>query len=591
MEFRILGPLEVVDGTTVVRVAAGRERRLLLLLLIHSPQPVSLSAIVDALWPDDPPSSAQKIVQNYVLRLRKALGADTIETVADGYALLAASHNIDARVAQEQLARAKEALAEGDARRAAELTDAALALWRAEPLPELRNEPFAQPEIARLTELHLSAIEDGFDAKLAAGGHDALIPELRQHVTLQPLRERPRAQLMLALYRSGRQADALAEYRAARRALAEQGLEPAGRLRDLERAMLNQAPELELAVRTGGDELAEVATIPARPRRTRAVATVAIVAAFAAGLAALTFDRGTGRRSLSSLRADTLAEVNPISGQVERWFPVGKTPTAVAVSPNAVWATSFDDHTVTRVDLRTGRSSVVGGPSTPTAIAAGESGVWVASAFDGTVERLDPGTGSVLAVLHLAPGLTDLAVGAGRVWAGNELHGSLTSIDPGTNEVKTTTTGFEHPAGVAFGARRIWVTEAGARRLDAVDPATGRIRQRVPLQLRPGGIGYGAGAVWVIDPADGAVTRVDAFTGRQQVISVGQVPSRVVIADDRAWISVDREHALVVVDAKTGITLKRLLLARETTRASGHAVTPGGLGASTHEVWLAVQTI
>ena len=591
MEFRILGPLEVVDGTTVLRVAAGRERRLLVLLLIHAPQPVSLRAIVDALWPDDPPSSAQKVVQNYVLRLRKVLGADTIERVAGGYALAAASHSIDSWAAGEHLARAKDALAVGDATRAAELTAAALALWRGDPLADVRDEPFAQPEIARLTELHLSAIEDGFDAALAGGRHDALLPELRQHVTLQPLRERPRAQLMVALYRSGRQADALAEYRAARSALAEQGLEPSGRLRDLERAMLNQALELELAAPTGDDPPAEEATAHARPRWTRGVAAVAIVVALAAGLAALTFDRGASRRALSSLRPDTLAEVNPVTGQVERSFPVGKTPTAVAVSPDAVWATSFDDHTVTRVDLRTGHSAVVGGPSTPTAIAAGEGGVWVASAFDGTVERLDQSTGSALAVLHLAPGLTDLAIGAGRVWAGNELHGSLTSIDPGTNEVKTTTTGFERPAGVAFGARRVWVTEEGARTLDAVDPATGRIMQRLPLQLRPGAIGYGAGAVWVVDPADGAVTRVDAFTGRQQVISVGQVPSRVVIADDRAWISVDREHALVVVDAKTGITLKRLLLARETTRAGGHAVTPGGLGSSTHDVWLAVQTI
>lgn len=589
MEFRILGPLEVVDGTTVVRVAAGHERRLLLLLLIHAPRPVPLSGIVDALWPDDPPSSAQKIVQNYVLRLRKALGADTIETVADGYALAAAPGSIDSWVAGAELRRAKEALTDNDPARAAELTAGALALWRGDPLAEVRDEPFAQPEIARLEELRLSALDDRFDAALAGDAHDALIPELRQHVALHPLRERPRAQLMLALYRSGRQADALAEYQAARSALAEQGLEPTARLRDLERAMLNQAPELELAA------LPNVPTDPLaariRPRRTVAVAAAALVVAIAAILAALAIDHGASDRSVSSLRPDTLAELDPGSGRVERSFPVGKTPTAVAVSPDAVWTTSFDAHTVTRVDLHTGRSTVVGGPSTPTAIAAGESGVWVASAFDGTVERLDPGTGDVLAVLHLTPGLTDLAVGAGRVWAGNELHGSLTSIDPETNAVETTTTGFERPAGVAFGAHRVWVTEEGSRRLDAVDPSTGRIAQRIPLQLRPGAVAYGAGAVWVIDPADGAVTRVDAFTGQQQVVSVGQVPSNIAIADGRAWISVDRDHALVIVDAKSGATEKRLLLAREKTHAGGHAVTPGGLSSSAHEVWLAVQAI
>ncbi|HET9614650.1 MAG TPA: AfsR/SARP family transcriptional regulator, partial [Candidatus Limnocylindrales bacterium] len=246
MEFRILGPLEVVDGTTVVRIAGGHERRLLLLLLIRAPQPVRLAAIVDALWPDDPPSSAQKVIQNYVLRLRKALSADMIATVADGYALVTEPDAVDAWLAAAELRRAKEALAAGDAAGAAALTSAALGRWRGQALADVRDEPFAQPEAARLDELRLAGIEDGYDAALAAGRHTSIIPELRQHTALHPLRERGRAQLMLALYRSGRQADALAEYRGARGALADQGLEPERTLRALEQAILNQAPELEL---------------------------------------------------------------------------------------------------------------------------------------------------------------------------------------------------------------------------------------------------------------------------------------------------------------------------------------------------------
>lgn len=594
MEFRILGPLEVVEGTTAVRIASGHERRLLLLLLLRAPHPVSLSAIIDALWPDDPPPSAQKVVQNYVLRLRKAVGANRIRTVADGYALIVEFDSVDAWVAADGLRRAKDALAAGDAAASSGLTAAAVGLWRGQALADVRDDLFAQPEIARLDELRLTGIEDGFEAALAVGRHQELIPELRQHVAAHPLRERPRAQLMLALYRSGGQADALAEYRSARSALADQGLEPGRGLRDLEQAMLNHAAELELTppARVVGAPPATAKAASPRGRRSwRRAAVVFAALALAALVAAVLVDRDH-YRPISSLRSDTLAELDPATGRVERSFMVGDTPTAVAVSPGAVWTTSFGNRTVTRVDLRTGRPSVIGGPpSTPTSIAAGADAVWVASAFDGTVERLDSGTGSPLAVLHLLPGVTEILVAAARVWAINEPRGSLTAIDVGSNRISTTTTGLDRPAGVAFGAGRIWVTEEGTRRLDAVDPRTGRILSRVPLQLRPGAAAFGAGAVWIVDPSDGAVTRVDVFTGRQQVISVGQVPARIAVSGGRVWVTLDRDHALVLIDGSTGSVLKRLSLAPPSNVPMGTGVTPGGLAASPAAVWLAVQAI
>jgi DNA-binding beta-propeller fold protein YncE len=269
---------------------------------------------------------------------------------------------------------------------------------------------------------------------------------------------------------------------------------------------------------------------------------------------------------------------------------VGKTPTDVAASPTAVWTTNFDDRTVTRLDLRTRREVVVGGVSTPTAIAASPAGVWVISDFDGAVERLEPASGAVLAVLHLPSGLSAVATGAGRVWISNETRGSLSSIDPRTNRVVETLGGFDRPVGVAFGAGRTWITEAGSRRLDAVSPDSGRVALRIPLSLRPGGLAFGANDLWVLDPFDAAVTRVDAFTGSQRVISVGQVPSHIAVQSGRVWVTTDRDHAILVLDASNGALLKRLTLSNAATPAPGSAaITPGGLAAANGAVWLTVQ--
>jgi DNA-binding SARP family transcriptional activator/streptogramin lyase len=590
VQYRILGPLDVVQGDLNVRIAPGRERTLLLLLLINTPAPVSLRRIIDALWPDDPPESAQKIVQNYVLRLRKALGADAIRTTASGYALETPVDAVDATVAAALLERSAQALDSGDADTAGDTATKAVSMWRGDAMYDVREERFAQPEIARLDELHASGLELAFEAALRLGRHEATVGALQQHVLAHPLRERPRRQLMLALYRSGRQADALAVYRDARASFAEQGLEPTKDLRELERAMLNDEVDPAPAALRPEDGTPRPEGRPPRLSRRRRIAAAALAAASAVSLGTVLLLRHGDDRSVSSLTADSLARINPVTGAVELSVPVGKTPTDVAASPTAVWTTNFDDRTVTRLDLRTRREVVVGGVSTPTAIAASPAGVWVISDFDGAVERLEPASGAVLAVLHLPSGLSAVATGAGRVWISNETRGSLSSIDPRTNRVVETLGGFDRPVGVAFGAGRTWITEAGSRRLDAVSPDSGRVALRIPLSLRPGGLAFGANDLWVLDPFDAAVTRVDAFTGSQRVISVGQVPSHIAVQSGRVWVTTDRDHAILVLDASNGALLKRLTLSNAATPAPGSAaITPGGLAAANGAVWLTVQ--
>jgi DNA-binding SARP family transcriptional activator len=241
MEFRILGPLEVVEDGHPVPVDRRLSRALLAYLLLHANEPVSSDRLVDQLWGEKAPKTAVASLQNYVSRLRKSIGSERLRLEAAGYIL---------RVDPEQfdLARFDRLLGEAQAapaRERAELLRAALALWRGSPLEDLAFEEFAQAEIAQLSERLLIAIESRIDADLELGAGAALVDELESLIAAHPLRERLRGQLMLALYRAGRQADALDAYREARRMLDEElGLEPGDELRMLERRILEQDPSL-----------------------------------------------------------------------------------------------------------------------------------------------------------------------------------------------------------------------------------------------------------------------------------------------------------------------------------------------------------
>lgn len=241
MEFRILGPLEVVDEGRPLTVDRRLSRALLAYLLLHPNEPVSSDRLVDQLWGDEPPKTAVASLQNYVSRLRRTIGHDRLRLEPGGYVLRVDPERFDlARfdrlVAEAQTAPAKER---------AELLRAAISLWRGEPLEDLAFEEFAQAEIAHLTERLLAVVENRIDADLELGAGAELVEELEGLVAAHPLRERLRGQLMLALYRAGRQADALDAYRNARRTLQEElGLEPGEELRSLERRILDQDPAL-----------------------------------------------------------------------------------------------------------------------------------------------------------------------------------------------------------------------------------------------------------------------------------------------------------------------------------------------------------
>src|SRR5438445_328707 len=246
MEFRILGRIEVAEQDRSVALGAAKQRALLALLLLRANEVVSSDRLVEELWGERPPAKAAKNVQVYVSQLRRVLGDGRLETQGHGYLLRVEPGALDAERFLALLDEGREALAAGEAKRAAETLRAALVLWRGAALADVAYEQFAQAEIARLDELRLVAVEERIEADLALGRHVALVAELEGLVRAEPLRERPRAQLMLALYRSGRQAEALEAYQDARRVLVDElGLEPSRSLHELERAILTQDAALD----------------------------------------------------------------------------------------------------------------------------------------------------------------------------------------------------------------------------------------------------------------------------------------------------------------------------------------------------------
>src|SRR4051794_19467168 len=246
MQFAILGPLEVrADGREVV-LGGAKPRAVLAVLALHANQAVSAERLAVALWGEDVLPSAVKTVQVYVARLRKALDdPDRLVTTPAGYCLRVRAGELDAERFERQVGDARRALAAGRGDQAAAELRMALELWRGPPLPELASTPFAPADIARLEEQHLAAIEVRIAADLGVGRHAELVGELQQLTVLHPWREQLHAQLMLALYRSGRQADALGAYRHAREILVEQlGVEPGAELRDVHEAILAHDPAI-----------------------------------------------------------------------------------------------------------------------------------------------------------------------------------------------------------------------------------------------------------------------------------------------------------------------------------------------------------
>jgi DNA-binding SARP family transcriptional activator/DNA-binding beta-propeller fold protein YncE len=472
MDVHILGPIELRGHAgREIRLPTGRERSLFVLLLIHRGEIVSTDRIIDALWGSQPPGAAMKAVQGYVSHLRRVLDPgdanSLLVTQAPGYALRADAVVVDATRFEQLAGEGRRALEEGSPDEAAGMLDEALALWRGPVLAEFAFDDFARNEIDRLEQLRLAATEDRIEALLRLGRHGELAGRIGALVAAHPLRERLRGQWMLALYRTGRQADALQAYRDGRRLLAsELGLEPGPELQRIERAILEQDTALEVSAPASPPT---VAPGPDEPREPLARA-------------------GIGRRRV--VMGGALLALAPAAFVLERVLD-GNAPAAVKVVPPAVIA----------VDARTNRvvASIPVG-SAPSTLAAGEGGIWVGDARDGTVTRIDPSTRRAVRTIGIDAPAIDIATGLGSVWVATGSFGSILRIDPHMNRKVD---GFELAPGnpivptasaVAAAGRHLWVGAFSG--LVRIDPRSGAIVQHVDLGGPALRIAIGGGYLW-----------------------------------------------------------------------------------------------
>ena len=298
MRLRILGPFHLEDGGQPITIGGARQRAVLADLVLHANEVVPSEQLLVELWGEDSPPGAANALQAAISRLRRVLPEGRLITTGPGYMLRFFPAELDAAQFEQLTFEGRDALTAGAAAEAVQLLDQAMTLWRGPPLADFRYEPFAQAEIARLEELQLACLEERNEARLALSLEGALTAELGRMVSDHPLRERLRGQLMLALYRSGRQAEALEAYQQFRSTLMEElGLEPSSALRELQAAILRHDPALAAGSAAAGTPLA---------RRPVTVLCVALQLASSSGVALDPEAHGVVNEHLASGLTDVL---------------------------------------------------------------------------------------------------------------------------------------------------------------------------------------------------------------------------------------------------------------------------------------------
>ncbi len=608
--FGVLGPLEVwLDGASV-RVGGPRQRALLGLLLCHANRVVSRDQLIDELLGDQPPATTDRILRVQVSRLRKALGDVTgsgqprLQTRPPGYLLHVADGELDVHLFEQQIAAGRQALADGDPGRAAGLLREADSLWRGLPLADLESGPFPGLETRRLETLRIQAVEDRIDVELALGRHSVVCPELEQLVTEHPMRERLRGQLMIALYRSGRQAGALQTYQEGRSLLVEElAVEPSPELRKLQLAVLEQETALDLpppAARHDTRRAAPPADVPPdvaadqpaasgpgpgmlpRPRPRRRMRRIILALGTAAALAALAFvpmsRHGTAH---TPVNGNLVALVSASDGAVQATVPLPAPPADVTTGAGSVWVAEPSAGLVARIDpVRRAVEATIPVGTRPTRVVAADGQVWVLDQADRTLARIDPQTDTVAQTIALASHPSDILLSAGSLWVASRGDGRVLRIDPGTGRTRSVVRTGGNPGGLAAADGAVWVATDSSGLLARIDARTGRLTSTLRVGDAPATVAAGASGLWVVSPLDATASQVDPR--RHEVtatIALGGQPAALAESGGSVWIG-DRADG----------TLLRLAPGSEVVTRFGLGGRVSALAAARGALWAAIDT-
>ena len=603
--FRVLGPLEVWFDGAPVKIGGARQRALLAMLLLNANRVVPREQLIDELLNDARPETADHTLRVQVSRLRSVVnipGAPEPRLVrqAPGYRLRVDSGELDLDVFERLVAQAQRATHGGDHELASSTLREAESLWRGRPLADIEAKPFAQIEIERLAEMRLVATEDRIDADLTLGRHRQLVPELERMVAEHPLRERVRGQLMLALYRSGRQADALAAYRTGRSHLVDQlGVEPGPGLRELERGILRQDATLDpprnLSPRPAGepsvsDEQVVVAPsvlapVSGRRRRTRRWATVGVaVATVALGAILVAATMGPeGERTLQlgrSLAGDGVVLVSPADGAIRATVALRSAPSDMAAGFGSLWVTEALTGDVVRIDPSAHRiAATIPLGARPSRMVAGGGAVWVLDPVGRTVSAIDPATDTVAQTVTVAVGASDVAFDAGSLWVLDRRDGTVSRLDPGTGLRRATVRIGGHPSSLTTVDGDIWVTDDELGTLERIDPRGPAVTKTVRVGGAPTAIAATNAGTWVLDRLAATVSRLGVH-GRTLAVGLGGAPSTLTTAGGNVWVGDARTGIVLGLDPRTMSVVTRVRIGGG---VSSLAVDQG--------LWVAVQGI
>jgi DNA-binding SARP family transcriptional activator/streptogramin lyase len=606
VRFQILGPLQVLDGDADVPLGSPKERAVLGMLLLHAGAVVSRERLIDGLWGESPPLTAAKALNVHVSQLRKTLARDGQEPIATrppGYVIDLDAETLDAMRFEQLAADARAHVASGDVASASRLLRDALSLWRGPALDGVELESQARNEAARLDELRLGAQMDRIDCELALGLHEHLIPELEALVEEHPLRERLRGQLILALYRAGRQADALRCYRDTRETLVgELAIEPSPALQRLEKAVLTQDRSLEIP---SGISTADARRLqePRRARPGRRVRWLMLAAAFAiAGIAA-----GVALTTSSSavqVLPNSVGVIDPHHNRVVAAVPVGRRPGPVVYADGSVWVANLRDTTLTRIDAR--RRHVVGttplGGSYPTALAAADGIVWSGDPVQATIKRVAGSGVTAIPIVncHVAPGSCkeslsipcathiSLAIGGPTLWAtcgANFGRTTLTALDLATARQSTATYAeATNATALAYADDALWVANYDTNSVSELNPVDRTVESSVTVPAGPVAMVAFAGSVWVASSTQPVIARIQitAGTGAPNVttVDVGGEPVAIAGGDGAVWVADSGSREILRIDPQRVRVTARIHVGGS----------PAGVAVGDGMVWVSSQT-